>query len=236
MFPSTSMPDRDWWVALWPRPEETLRALGIELRMTVLDLCCGDGYFTAPLAKLVQGKVIALDLDCEMLELAKAEVSRQGVSVRQWVCADAMALDKQVAEPVDYVLMANTFHGVPDQIGLARAVHSVLRPQSLFAIVNWYPSKREDTPVLGEPRGPREEMRMSPIAVAAVVEPAGFRATRIVDLPPYHYGARHEPLHAHPNVRTRPVQMRTANAWQVLVRDMHARSSCPLLQSGMRNS
>ena len=35
--------------------------------MTVLDLCCGDGYFTAPLAKLVLGKVIALDIDCRML-------------------------------------------------------------------------------------------------------------------------------------------------------------------------
>ena len=156
--------------------------------MTVLDLCCGDGYFTAPLAKLIQGKVIALDLDCAMLALAKAEVARQGASVRQWVCADAMALDEHVAEPVDYVLMANTFHGAPDQTGLARAVRSVLLPQGLFAIVNWYPSKREDTPVLGKPRGPRTEMRMSPQAVAAVVEPTGFVAVQIVELPPYHYG------------------------------------------------
>ena len=64
----------------------------------------------------------------------------------------------------------------------------MLLPQGLFAIVNWYPSKREDTPVLGEPRGPRTEMRMSPQAVAAVVEPTGFVAVKIVELPPYHYG------------------------------------------------
>jgi ubiquinone/menaquinone biosynthesis C-methylase UbiE len=160
--------------------------------MTVLDLCCGDGYFTAPLAKLVHGKVIALDLDCEML--ARAEVARQGASVRQWLCADAMAVRAHVAQDVDYVLTANTFHGVPDQTSLARAVHSVLRPQGLFAIVNWYPSQREDTPVLGEPRGPRAEMRMSPQAVTAVVQPAGFSAPRIVELPPYHYGAVFEAL------------------------------------------
>jgi ubiquinone/menaquinone biosynthesis C-methylase UbiE len=188
------MPSREWWAALWPRPEETLRLLGIEPRMTVLDLCCGDGYFTAPLATLVHGKVIALDLDCEILEQAKAEVARQGATVSQWSCADAMALAEHVAEPVDYVLMANTFHGVPDQTGLARAVHSVLRPQGLFAIVNWYPSKREDTPVLGEPRGPRAVMRMSPQAVAAVVEPVGFGVAQIVELPPYHYGAVFEAL------------------------------------------
>ena len=101
---------------------------------------------------------------------------------------------QHVAEPVDYVLMANTFHGVPDQTGLARALHSLLRPQGLFAVANWYPSLREDTPVLGEPRGPRADMRMSPQAVAAVVEPAGFKLAQIVELPPYHYGAVFEAL------------------------------------------
>jgi SAM-dependent methyltransferase len=194
MFRSTSMPDRDWWAALWPDPEETLKALGIEPRMTVLDLCCGDGYFTAPLAKLVEGKLIALDLDCEMLEQAKAEVARHGAAVRQWVCADAMVLAEHIAVPVDYVLMANTFHGVPEQTGLCRAVRAVLRPLGLFAIVNWYPAKREDTPVLGVPRGPKAEMRMSPQAVAVVVEPARFRTARVVELPPYHYGAVFEAL------------------------------------------
>jgi hypothetical protein len=38
---ATSMPDRNWWSVLWPRPEQTLRALGITPDMTVLDLCCG---------------------------------------------------------------------------------------------------------------------------------------------------------------------------------------------------
>ena len=189
LFPATSMPDRQWWSVLWPRPEETLKALGIKPEMTALDLCCGDGYFTAPLAKIVGGKLYALDLDCQMIEVAKAEVAKQGASVRQWICADAMELPTHLSEPVDYVLMANTFHGVPDPTGLARAVRAVLRPQGLFAVVNWHPASPRDTPVLGEPRGPRAEMRMSPSAVAAVVEPAGFRAARIVDLPPYHYGA-----------------------------------------------
>ncbi len=69
-----------------------LKALGIKPEMTVLDLCCGDGYFTARLAKMVGGKVYTLDLDCQMIEVAKAEVARFSASVRQWICADAMAL------------------------------------------------------------------------------------------------------------------------------------------------
>ncbi|MBN6743241.1 hypothetical protein JKG47_22800, partial [Acidithiobacillus sp. MC6.1] len=47
-FPATVMPDPDWWHALWPDPEGVLRALGIGPGLGVVDLCCGDGHFTAP--------------------------------------------------------------------------------------------------------------------------------------------------------------------------------------------
>ena len=183
------MPDRRWWAALWPRPDAILEAIGIRPGMTVLDLCCGGGYFTAPLAKLVVGKVIALDIDCDVLEQAKTEVAKAGASVERWICADAMALASQGTEPVDFLLMANTWHGVPDPAALARAVRTVLRTHGLFAVINWYPSERNNTPVLGAPRGPRAEMRVAPEAVAAIVEPAGFRMEEVVALPPYHYGA-----------------------------------------------
>jgi SAM-dependent methyltransferase len=113
------MPDREWWAALWPHPEDVLRAVGIRPFMTVLDLCCGDGYFTAALAKLVGGRVIALDIDREMLEQAEAEVARADATVLRWICADAAALTSHITEPVDFVLMANTFHGVPDPTGFA---------------------------------------------------------------------------------------------------------------------
>jgi SAM-dependent methyltransferase len=189
VFPATSMPDRAWWAALWPQPEAMLRSIGIKAGMTVLDLCCGDGYFTAPLAKLVEGKVIALDIDCDMLERAKREVAEAGGAVQRWICADAMALATHVAEPVDFVLIANTFHGVADQAGLARAIRAVLCPQGLFAVINWYPADPEKTPVLGKPRGPEIKLRLSPAAVAAVVEAAGFQLAEVVELPPYHYGA-----------------------------------------------
>ncbi|WFU12699.1 class I SAM-dependent methyltransferase (plasmid) [Rhizobium sp. CB3090] len=188
LFPATSMPDRDWWAALWPRPAEVLTSLGIRPDMTVLDLCCGDGYFTAPLARLVDGGVYALDLDSGMIEQAKIEVERLGGTVRQWINADAREIASLLPEPVDYVLMANTFHGVPDKPGLARAVWHILRPGGLFTIVNWHPIPREQTVVVGQPRGPSTDMRMSPDAVRKIVEPAGFRTARIEELPPYHYG------------------------------------------------
>lgn len=187
-FTATSMPDRDWWSALWPDPENVLVKLGLQRGMTVLDLCCGDGYFTAPLAKLVGGQVYALDLLPEMIEAAKAEVARSGGTVLDWLCADAREIGHLLPGPVDYVLMANTFHGVPDQSGLAQAVKAVLRPKGRFGIVNWHAQPREETTVLDKPRGPATEMRMAPETVAEVIEPQGFYCVQQVSLPPYHYG------------------------------------------------
>lgn len=189
IFPATVMPDRDWWRALWPDPEGTLRALGITPEMIVLDLCCGDGWFTAPLARLTGGRVYALDLDPAMLAAARAEVDRAGATVLGWLQGDARDLDNLLQEKVDYVLIANTFHGVPDQIWLARAVAGILNPDGRFAVVNWHARPRGETPVLGQPRGPKTEMRMTPEQTRAVVEPAGFVLEGVVELPPYHYGA-----------------------------------------------
>jgi SAM-dependent methyltransferase len=188
VFPATSMPDRDWWSALWPDPAAVLGALGIAPGMTVLDLCCGDGYFTAPLAQMVGGRVHALDLDPAMLEQARAEAARQGVEVLGWHCGDALDADRMVPGAVDYVLMANTFHGVPDQPALAATVARLLGPGGRFGIVNWHRRPREETVALGKPRGPRTELRMTPDAVARVVEPAGFALEHETELPPFHYG------------------------------------------------
>lgn len=188
-FTATGMPDRDWWSALWPDPSGVLRALGIEAQMTVVDLCCGDGYFTTPLAKLVGGRVYAVDLDPAMLERARAEVAAAGVTVRDWVRADAMDLADLIPEKVDFVLLANTLHGVPDKTGLARVLAAVLKSGGTFAVVNWHPLPREKSVVLGQPRGPASKLRLAPEAVRAAVEPAGFDLDRLVQLPPYHYGA-----------------------------------------------
>lgn len=188
-FPATAMPDRDWWAALWPDPEDVVHSLGVRLGMVVVDLCCGDGYFTAPLAQIVGGEVYGVDIDPAMLEQARAEFERAGTTVLGLFCADACDLPTLLPGTVDFVLMANTFHGVPEKTALARAVATVLNPGGRFAIVNWHRFPCERTVILGKPRGPKTEMRMSPEEVCAVVEPAGFTLQEVVELPPFHYGA-----------------------------------------------
>jgi SAM-dependent methyltransferase len=121
-FPATVMPDTDWWQTLWPQPGKVLADLGIEPGTEVVDLCCGDGLFTSPLARMVR-HVVAIDLDPEMLDAARAKVAVAGVANCEFVAGDAYAVADLVPQLVDFVLMANTFHGVPDKPRLARRCH-----------------------------------------------------------------------------------------------------------------
>ena len=185
-YPATLMPDADWWNALWPAPDKVLATLGLESGLDLaVDLCCGDGLFTVPLARLAR-RLVAIDLDPEMIAQARA---RLGATPCTLLVGDAYNLAAMVPSPADLVFMANTFHGVPDQSRLARAVAATLKPGSRFILVNWHDRPRDETVVLGQPRGPRTELRLEPDAVQAEVEPAGFSLSGVVELPPYHYGA-----------------------------------------------
>jgi SAM-dependent methyltransferase len=186
-FPATTMPDADWWQALWPDPATVLAKMAVEPGMVAIDLCCGDGLFSGPLARIAK-HVYAIDIDPTMLQRARARTALAGVDNCEFVVADAMTADAVVPEPVDYVFLANTFHGIPDQPGLTCTVAELLGPEGRFGVINWHRRPREETVVLGEPRGPRAEMRIEANDVAAIVRPAGLLLNRTVELPPYHYG------------------------------------------------
>ena len=65
----------------------------------------------------------------------------------------------------------------------------MLKPGGRLAIVNWHPRPREETTVLGEPRGPQTELRLSPEQTIRRLNVSGLKLVRVVEVPPYHYGA-----------------------------------------------
>jgi SAM-dependent methyltransferase len=187
-FEGTEMPTAGWWEALWPDPAGVLAAVGVKPNMTVMDLCSGDGWFMLQIAKLAR-HVVAIDIDASLLAVARHRLTESGVTNCDFVAGNAYELTRLWPRPVDFVFLANAFHGVPDRERLARSVHDALAPLGLFAVVNWHQRPREETTVLGEPRGPRTELRMSPDQTIQAVEAGGLKLTRLVEVPPYHYGA-----------------------------------------------
>jgi ubiquinone/menaquinone biosynthesis C-methylase UbiE len=187
LFEGTEMPTAGWWEALWPDPAKVLQAVGLMPGTDVIDLCSGDGWFTLQIAKIAR-HVVAIDLDPKLLDVTKLRLGEAGISNCDYVAGDAYEIAKLVPRRVDLVFLANAFHGVPDRIRLARGVREVLKPSGRFAIVNWHQHRREETTILGEPRGPRTELRMSPDQTIAAVEPSGLKLLQVVEVLPYHYG------------------------------------------------
>jgi len=181
------MPTAGWWEALWPDPAFVIAAVGIASGMEVVDLCAGDGWFTLHIAKLAR-RVFAIEIDRQLLDVSRDRLREGGVSNCDFVLGNAYRLHELVPGKVDFVFMANAFHGVPNKPRLARVVSAVLRSRGRFAIVNWHAYPREETVILGEPRGPKTELRVSPEQTVESVEAGGLKFVAGVEIPPYHYG------------------------------------------------
>jgi protein-L-isoaspartate O-methyltransferase len=186
-FHGTEMPTAGWWEALWPDPADVLARVGLAASMETIDLCSGDGWFTLQIAKVAR-HVAAIDIDRNLLDVARQRLAEGGVTNCAFIEGDAYAI-AELAGPADFVFLANAFHGVPDRPRLARAVRAALKPAGKFAIVNWHKRPREETVVLGEPRGPSTALRLSPEETVSSVEAGGLKSTSVVEVPPYHYGA-----------------------------------------------
>lgn len=194
-FDGTEMPDAVWWKALWPNPAGVLQAVGLRPGADVVDLCSGDGWFTREIAQSAR-RVTAIEIDESLLEHSRRILTQAGISNVDFIAGDAYEITTLVGRKVDYVFLANAFHGVPDKLRLCKAVAGCMAEGARFAVVNWQQSPREETVVLGQPRGPRTELRMAPAEVVEIARAAGLVVETMAMLPPYHYGIVFQSGHA----------------------------------------
>jgi SAM-dependent methyltransferase len=84
----------------------------------------------------VAKQIFGLDLDPELVERARSRAAAAGVANCVFIVGDGYALAELVPAPVSFVLIANTFHGVPDKARLARVVAARLKPGGRLAVIN----------------------------------------------------------------------------------------------------
>lgn len=130
---------REWDAATYDRVSEpqarwgasVLDRLALTGRETVLDCGCGTGRVTEMLlARLPEGRVLALDASRAMLDEARRRLAGAGERVA-FVEADLLELEPAVLEPhvpVDAVFSTATFHWVTDHDRLFHNLATVLRP------------------------------------------------------------------------------------------------------------
>ena len=120
-----------------PEAESFVARMGLEPGSSVLDIACGTGNVTLPLAR--RGAVVTgLDMTSHLLEEARARAAREGLRIR---------FDEGLAEMLPYpdgsfdVLVSMfgiMFSPLPATIVSEMA--RVLRPGGRLALANWTPS------------------------------------------------------------------------------------------------
>ena len=103
---------------------------------TVLDLACGDGFYTRRLKQAGAAAVTGVDVSEGMIELAEARERRQPLGCR-YVCADVA--DFEPPEPVDLVVAAyllNYARTPGELLRLCQVCHGALRPGGRFVGLN----------------------------------------------------------------------------------------------------
>lgn len=105
----------------------TVRA--VPRRARVLDVPCGDGFFTAKLARRLHpdGSVVAADLSVAYLDVARRAVGSERVAPVEFVKADAYKLPFD-DESFDHVWCAQSLISLSDPVAALKEMRRVVRP------------------------------------------------------------------------------------------------------------
>lgn len=162
------------------RPDLLVENLELEPSDRVADVGTGTGYFAFRISPLVpEGKVLAVDIQQEMLDIIEARKREESVTNIETVLGTETdpKLDR---ESVDAILMVDAYHEFSHPLEMMRALAKALKPSGRLVLVEY---RAEDPDVRINPIH-----KMSEAQARREIEEAGlvWRETREI-LPQQHF-------------------------------------------------
>jgi SAM-dependent methyltransferase len=183
----SGMPEEVYWETLFDVPL-ILDRLGIDARLKdVVELGCGYGTFTIPVARRISGKVTTFDIDEAMVERTRERAAAAGAYNVVYVVRDVFAAGfGGEAGSKDACLLFNILH-CEEPLRLLTEAARVVRPSGAVLAIHW----RHDP---ATPRGPSIDIRSRPEQIVGWARETGLLGAEgpVIDLPPWHYGLRLE--------------------------------------------
>lgn len=181
----SGMPEETYWESLFNVPL-ILDRLGINSSIKdVVELGCGYGTFTIPVAKRISGVIETIDIDPEMVERTRQRAKEADLENVHCYVRDILEEGfpgKEASK--DACLLFNILHG-EEPVKILHEASRIVRPGGFVHVIHW----RHD---LQTPRGPNSEIRPKPKQIISWA-----RETRlfqiegtVIDFPPWHYGLR----------------------------------------------
>ncbi|MEN3027711.1 MAG: class I SAM-dependent methyltransferase [Aquificaceae bacterium] len=162
-------------------PKKVFREFGLRKGMKVLDVGSGAGFYLPYLSELVgqEGKVYGVDIEPLAVEYATKKVQSLSLSNVEVV----LSQENHIPLPdnsVDFVSMVFVFHELENPVKFMEEVKRVCKPLAFLAIIDWKKEERD--------KGPPPEEVYSEWEVGLMLEEAGLRVGRVVEVGNYCFG------------------------------------------------
>jgi ubiquinone/menaquinone biosynthesis C-methylase UbiE len=120
------------------RTDKLLKALAVKPGMVVADIGAGTGYFSFPMAKQVgpRGKVLAVDIQKEMLDIIRQRMKERKVSNIEPI-KGTITDPKLPAGKVDLILMVDVYHEFSHPWEMAHAMVEALKVGGKLVFVEY---------------------------------------------------------------------------------------------------
>jgi len=179
----SGMPDEAYWESLFNVPGILDRLRIDETIADAVELGCGYGTFSIPVARRITGVLNTFDIDRHMVSRTRDRAGHAGIV--NLICTLRDVLDRGFGLPEgsqDACLLFNILHFEKPARLLDEARRVLLTGGRLY-VIHWRYDPRT-------PRGPSLDVRPRPEECIAWAKTAGFqeRPPGILDLPPHHYG------------------------------------------------
>lgn len=135
-----------WWLGYFllnplrramQNPEKILSPY-VKEGMSVMDIGCGMGYFTLPLADLVgdKGQVLAVDLQPQMILSLERRAAKRGLSakIKARICTKESLNINDYSGGIDFALAFAVVHEVPDNARLLSEIYYALKPENFLLL------------------------------------------------------------------------------------------------------
>ena len=176
----SDLPEEREWVKFF-NPIETLKLLGISKSTSELaDFGCGYGTFTIPAAKIIKGKIYAIDIESELIRIVEKKAKENNLANVVPILRDFMSVGSGLEDlSVDFVMLFNILHA-EKPVDLLREAYRILRVGGKVGIIHWI----YDEPISGLPL----DIKPRPEDCKRWAKYVGFSFEQEFDLKPYHFG------------------------------------------------
>ena len=180
----SGMPSESYWNSLFDIPA-IVDWLDVDsVGDPIAEIGCGYGTFTVPVANRTAQPVYAIDMEPEMIRIARDNVAKAGIRNVTFRLHDVLVDGTGLpADSMGLVLLFNILHS-PERTQILAEAWRILKKSGRVAIIHW----RKDIPT---PRGPGVESRPDLPAVLGSI--AGLDLLPCGDgrvLEPYHWGVQ----------------------------------------------